>query len=246
MIRFLSLGSGSKGNAVFVYDETALFLVDMGLGKERLLHGLERMGKAIGDIDGVFFTHNHSDHTAGAPFLPVSLKRYSLWGTVPFEHEVLSSYRPLAIKGWNITPIRTSHDAPWSTGYVFEKGGERLSYLTDSGIIPAKSLLYMKNSDIFFIECNHDVELLKESGRPESLIARIRSEKGHLSNEQCRDYLSRLVGPSTREICLAHLSEECNDPYLALAVVKEGLADKGIDMSKIEVKVASQWEEVEG
>ena len=226
MIRFLSVGSGSKGNAVLVYDEGALFLVDMGVPKGTLLDGLASLGRGLGDI------------------LPL----YAGGTTVAFPHEVLPRGKSVEIKGFRITAVASSHDAKDSRGYVFEKGGEKLSYLTDTGIIPSKTLSFLQDSTVFFIESNHDVDMLKYSGRPLPLINRIRSKKGHLSNVQCAGYLAKAIGPDTREICLAHLSEECNDPHLALEIVRQALLERGIDLEArgIVLKAALQWEKVEG
>lgn len=248
MIRFLSVGSGSKGNAVLVYDEEALFLVDMGVPKGALLDGLASFGRSLSNIDAAFFTHDHSDHVKGAEFLPSCLPLYAGATTVVFPHEVLPRGKSIEIKGFTITAVASSHDAKDSRGYVFEKNGEKLSYLTDTGVIPSKTLAFLRNSTIFFIESNHDVDMLKYSGRPLALINRIRSKKGHLSNIQCAEYLAKAIGPSTREICLAHLSEECNDPHLAMAVVRQELLDFGVDLAarRIVLKAALQWEKVEG
>lgn len=248
MIRFLSVGSGSKGNAVLVYDEEALFLVDMGVPKGALLDGLASLGRSLSNIDAAFFTHDHSDHIKGAEFLPKGLPLYAGGTTVAFPHEVLPRGKSVEIKGFRITAVASSHDAKDSRGYVFEKGGEKLSYLTDTGIIPSKTLSFLQDSTIFFIESNHDVDMLKYSGRPLPLINRIRSKKGHLSNVQCAGYLAKAIGPDTREICLAHLSEECNDPHLALEIVRQELLERGIDLEarRIVLKAALQWEKVEG
>ncbi len=248
MIRFLSVGSGSKGNAVLIYDEEALFLVDMGVSEKSLIAGLSRLGKGMADINAVFFTHSHSDHVKSVAFLPPGLPLYAGRLTVDFPHEVLPRGKSVDIKAFHITAVPSSHDAKDSRGYVFEKGEEKLSYLTDTGIIPGKTLAYLQNSTIFFLESNHDIDMLKLSGRPPMLINRIRSKKGHLSNRQCVEVLAEAIGPRTKEICLAHLSEECNDPFLAMAVVREGLLEKGIDLEArgIVLKAALQWEMVEG
>jgi phosphoribosyl 1,2-cyclic phosphodiesterase len=55
-------------------------------------------------------------------------------------------------------------------------------------------------------------------------------EKGHLSNQQCRDLLRKVVGPRTQNVVLVHLSEENNDPLLALETSMEALYQNGSDV----------------
>ena len=55
---------------------------------------------------------------------------------------------------------------------------------------------------------------------PKWLKARILSDKGHLSNNAAGFYLSKLIGPHTKSVVLAHLSHENNTPDIALKTVK--------------------------
>ncbi|MBP5694230.1 MAG: hypothetical protein J6X03_02095 [Bacilli bacterium] len=119
-----------------------------------------------------------------------------------------------------MTPLKTSHDAINPCGFLIENDGEKLIYMTDTGTIPKKSLKYMVNADYYFIESNHDLDMLNNSGRPRFLINRIAGSYGHLSNEDSAYYMSGLVGPKTKKIILAHLSEECNTEELALKTYK--------------------------
>ena len=58
--------------------------------------------------------------------------------------------------------------------------------------------------------------MLYESSRPPYLIKRIASDKGHLDNVAASYYLSNLIGSNTKEVNLAHISEECNTEEIAL------------------------------
>lgn len=51
---------------------------------------------------------------------------------------------------------------------------------------------------------------------PHYLKQRILSDKGHLSNEACSYYLSKIIGEKTKYIVLSHLSEENNTEEKAL------------------------------
>ena len=77
---------------------------------------------------------------------------------------------------------------------------------------------------------------------PPWLKRRVRGDEGHLSNNQCAFYLSRLIGPNTKKIILAHLSKENNSEELALATLKESFSDNEIMFD--DILIAKQKEVV--
>lgn len=235
------IASGSKGNSSVIYDDKTTILVDMGISKAHLSEGLSEIGKKIKDIDFVFYTHNHSDHIKGAEFLPFS-KRYARVGTIQMPTEnYLEPYKEYSFKSFLVTPLLTSHDAISPCAYLFKNNNETLLYLTDSGCIPETTLKYMRNCDYYFIESNHDVEMLLESERPRSLKNRILGDFGHLSNEQSAEYMVYLVGDKTKSIMLGHLSEECNDPVIAIKTYQNIFASEGVSLKNIRLDCAKQY-----
>ncbi|MBS0315977.1 MAG: MBL fold metallo-hydrolase, partial [Proteobacteria bacterium] len=82
MLRFISLGSGSSGNATLVEAQsgtlTTRLLIDCGFALRQLDARLERAGLAAGQIDAVFVTHEHSDHVGCAVQL-ARRERIPLW-----------------------------------------------------------------------------------------------------------------------------------------------------------------------
>ena len=243
MIKLYDIASGSKGNACLIYNEKNIILVDMGISKTRLEEGLFEIGLNIDDIDFVFFTHDHTDHIAGEKFIPLS-KKYALKGTITLQNSnILENYKEYAFGSFKVTTLKTSHDAINPCGYIFEDKDEKLIYMTDTGKILKKSLALMNNADYYFIESNHDLDMLYNSGRPQSLINRIAGIKGHLSNEDSAYYISGLIGPKTKKIMLAHLSEDCNTESVALETYQRIFRLKNIDY-KGEIKCARQWESV--
>ena len=69
---------------------------------------------------------------------------------------------------------------------------------------------------------------------------RILSDEGHLSNEASAIYMTELVGDKTEEIILAHISEEANDPELALKAYQKAFRKSRIDLANIKLHCASQ------
>jgi phosphoribosyl 1,2-cyclic phosphodiesterase len=99
----------------------------------------------------------------------------------------------------------------------------------------------MKNADYYIIESNHNVRMLLQTDRTFALIQRILGDTGHLSNEDAAMYLTQLLGPNTKEIILAHLSEEANTPEVALNAHVNIYRRKYIDIDKIRIEPAKQY-----
>ena len=66
---FCPLFSGSTGNACFVATAGTRILVDAGVTASQLCRGLEQVGCAPGDLDGILITHEHIDHIKGVGVL---------------------------------------------------------------------------------------------------------------------------------------------------------------------------------
>ena len=92
--------------------------------------------------------------------------------------------------------------------------------------INTKYLKEFKNKEAYYIECNHDIEMLTHGPYPEWLKARVLSDVGHLSNKFCGMYLSKMIGDNTKYITLLHLSEKNNCEEVALNTVSEILEER--------------------
>ena len=245
-MKIVVIESGSKGNATLILDEGRLLLIDMGITLTSLKKGLEKIGKTLLDIDALLLTHSHTDHTKGIQYLdplPIYCSRGTYEG---LNVNYVKPYEKFLVEHFIITPIEASHDAEGTLGFVIKTKNEKLVYLTDTGMISDKSMSKMKNADYYIIESNHNIKKLHQTNRPASLKLRILSDTGHLSNEASAIYMTELVGIKTKEIILAHLSEEANDPELALKAYRKIFQKARIDLDKINLHCASQREIVEG
>ena len=241
MIRFIVIASGSKGNATLIYDNDTLLQIDMGVSKKALQSGLNVINKDISDIDALFITHEHSDHIKGlATLKKYHIPTYSSENTPIDNCEHFTDGEVLKIGNFYITPFKISHDAINPVGYLFINNDESLAYLTDSGIINEQNQILIKNKTYYIIESNHDTSMLFASKRPETLKKRIHCEHGHLSNEQSANYLAHIVGGQTKQIFLAHLSEECNTPSIALSTYLDIFKQSNIDLNNIKIRCLYQ------
>ena len=235
------IASGSKGNATIIVSNKTVLLIDMGISLTRLSEGLEEINLTVKDITGALFTHNHTDHISGLKFISPKIM-YALQGTLPTSlSNVVNLNEPFVVGDFTITPIKTSHDAINPCGFFIKDSKESLFYMTDTGVFLEDNLPLIKNPTYLIIESNHDIKMLLNTNRPFELKNRIMSEKGHLCNEDSAFAALEIIGKSTKEIVLAHLSEEANTPEVALAAYKKIFEYKNVDINKFKVRCANQW-----
>ena len=243
------LASGSKGNCSLIETASARFLIDIGITYQRLKKELEKMNLNLDDIDALFLTHAHNDHTSG---LKVLLKHtnFKIYAnkdiikelTVDINKERIELYDSIMhLNSTELTIFKTSHDAKGSVGFLITDDGSSLVYITDTGYLNRKYFKLLTNRNIYYIESNHDEKMLMDGPYPYYLKQRILSDEGHLSNETTSKYLKRLVGDSTKYIILAHLSEHNNKEELAYTTTRVALQDR----SDIKILVAKQNEALE-
>lgn len=245
-MQIIILGSGSKGNSALLITNTKKILIDAGFSYHKTKMILEKYNLTPSDIDFILLTHDHKDHIGGLASLT---KRENKFVYVPakmlpavnrlvaLDNIVTVTSDDLEIDDLHIKFLHTSHDALSSVGFVFEDTSS-LVYMTDTGYISKKNLKYMVNKNVYVLESNHDPEMLMNGTYPYILKQRILSDVGHLSNEMAGNYLKELIGPATKEIILAHLSEKNNLEDLAIETVS-----KLID-NKVPVKAARQEEDM--
>lgn len=247
-MKYYILASGSKGNATIIKGKVTTLLLDMGLTLKEFRNKLALFDLNEKDIDATLFTHDHSDHLKAHMAIINGAQIFA----PPSEllnganYIVVKDYLPFTVGEFKITPLPTSHDAQYSYGYVIESESEKIVYMTDTGYVSNQNLALMKDADLYILEANHCPRLLLETNRPFSLIQRIMSDEGHLSNQKAAHYLVELIGPRTKEIVLAHLSEEANTPEVALATVSEIFKKFGINQTAFSLKVAAQYTPVYG
>ncbi len=234
------INSGSKGNATLVFTNEATILIDIGIPIKLVEEELEKFHKNLSDIDAVLITHNHADHYRSIKtFSPK--KMYALEGTIPGSlSNVIEILKPFKVKDVEITPFPTSHDATNPCGYYLKNNNETLVYMTDTGTYLSSNTSLIKNPTYLIIESNHDIQMLLHTNRPMELIQRIMSDYGHLCNEDSAFAATEIIGDDTKEIVLAHLSEEANTPELALAAYNKVFEYARININRYKVRCASQ------
>jgi phosphoribosyl 1,2-cyclic phosphodiesterase len=228
-MKIKTIASGSKGNCTIVCCNDTNLIIDMGITFLTLQKCLEENSLSFNDFSGILITHCHNDHIKG---LSTLMKKTQLKAYIPKEmYESMKEYIPypkcifiednFQINDVEIELIHTSHDAPASVGYIIKQDDKSLVYVTDTGYINRKFLERMKNHDLYLIESNHDEIMLMDGPYPRFLKERVISDRGHLSNHTTAGYLKKIIGPKTKNIILAHLSETNNTKEKALEAIKE-------------------------
>lgn len=243
-----SLYSGSKGNSVLIESEDARILIDAGRSARALCNALTSIGKSIDTIDAIFITHEHTDHVGALEVLlkkhpiPVHivgisakkllLKGLSVYDSLICQHPPVFS---VTVGDMTVKSFPTPHDSEYCVGYRIEIGESAIGYATDIGYVTSEIRESLAGCESIVLESNHDEEMLMNGPYPYELKLRIRSNRGHLSNSACAELSSELCSRGTRNILLAHLSEENNEPSIAFDEVWSAVADESVN-----IKVASQ------
>lgn len=236
--------------------ENTRFLVDAGFSGKQIEQQLRLIDVDPKTIDYILVTHEHLDHIKGVGIfarryrVPV-VANYPTWkamepcvGNLPAELKlVFETDRPFTIQDTEILAPHTSHDSAESCGFIFQNGNKKLSIVTDTGTISKELQEKMKGSNLYFIESNHDVNMLENGPYPLRLVNRIKSERGHLSNEDCAKTLLELLKCNGETVLLGHLSHENNVPLLAMDTVTGILTKAGVRVQKdIQMRTAKRHE----
>jgi len=231
-----ALASGSKGNSIFIDGPEGSLIVDAGLSAREIMRRLADVGAAPERLSGILVTHDHSDHLRGVRVLAKRLG-LTVYGTAKTLRaagfpdstgvRVVKSGEEFTAAGFTIKPFSLPHDAQDPVGYLLARDGVKIGIATDLGCATALVRRRLAGCDMLVLESNYDESMLLEGPYPWFLKQRIRSRKGHLSNEASSQILSELLHPGMQRVILAHLSEVNNCPEAALDEAAGVLGGRG-------------------
>ena len=228
------LGSGSGGNSVLIESGDCRVLVDAGFKPRVMNQRLRAIGIAPESIQSVIVTHEHWDHARGVADC-ANRWRWSLvstagtrmmcadWSGLPVQ--IVAKGSTFAVGDLEVRTIAVSHDATEPIGIVVTHlaSGARAGIVYDLGCVTETVSAALRDLEVLILESNHDEKMLRAGPYPFAVQERINSRFGHLSNRAAARTASESVHSGLKHIVLAHLSERCNDPKLALKTVGDSL-----------------------
>lgn len=234
------LASGSSGNCIALTVDNKTILIDAGIAKTKIEKALLNVNIRPDDVQAIFITHAHKDHTKGLPLankykIPV-YAGVEEWKDIPngIDEDLICGMQDSVVfdnegfKEWiSVEPFHVHHDSFEPLGYTVSSNDYKVSICLDTGHVDSNMLNAMKGSNVYIIEANHDPKMVESSSYPKSVKTRIVSDVGHLSNQQTAETLGKLINGKGEQIYLVHLSDNNNLPALAEMTTKKELMNYG-------------------
>ncbi len=247
-MRFTVLGSGSRGNSIYIESQETSILIDCGFSGKETIARLKAVGRDIDKLDAIFVTHEHNDHIGGVGVvsrrcrLPVFANPGTFRGSGKkmgklFKYCDFATGDTVGFQDLSIRSFAISHDTEDPVGFVISDGKSRIGCCTDTGKVSLLMKQRLQGLDGLILEFNHDLKMLAEGPYPLALQQRVRSSQGHLANGDAAEFLRGVMHEGLTHVVLAHLSETNNLPKLALQ--EAGKAVNGENATQIHLACQS-------
>ena len=160
------LASGSKGNSIYIGNDTDAVVIDAGIGY--LMRTLKDFSLDISRIRALCLTHEHSDHVRSAKAFVKSMKIpvYGTGGTL--DASVRGGFLPKTDRmvvcrdkipetagGLCVTTFRTWHDAAEPSGFVIDDGDSRIGVCLDTHEVTPEMCEIIRGCDALVLESNY-------------------------------------------------------------------------------------------
>lgn len=241
---YMSLGSGSSGNAAYLGTTRGGIIIDAGIKHDKIEQALRSAGIPMSRVKGLLLTHDHSDHVRYAYTLLRNnkhirlfctnrvlnglLRRHNISKRIKEYHYPIFKEIPFRIGDFEITAFEVPHDGSDNMGFSVSYGTRRFVAATDLGEVAGRALFYISQANYLMIEANYDAVMLRHGPYPEYLKARIATDHGHMDNADTAALLKAIHTPALQYVFLCHLSHDNNTPEKALTAVRTALEEKGL------------------
>ena len=212
--------SGSTGNCVALKNNGRIFLLEAGISWAKIARAIEHR---FADIDGVFVSHEHKDHSKEAAMFCRSKPVVCSPGTasaVGLSGHYCRTDMSGEIGQWRYMQFSLFHDAEEPTGVYLMSGDEKIFFATDTYKITA----YPRGVTRLIVECNYIFSALREnveSGVIEEVRAR-RVLRSHMSLESLVAWIKRVDRSCLKSVHLVHLSgDNAGAEIMKSAVARE-------------------------
>ncbi len=228
------LASGSSGNSTYIESKEAKILIDAGISGKRIITSLNKLGYDLDELDGVFVSHEHTDHVKGLERLyknkiSVFMNRETfLSSNLTLNPNFFINDKTIDFRDLKITPQSVIHDAADPVGFKIENNGSTIGVYTDFGKANQAIIDTVKEAQALVLETNHDIDMLLNGRYPYHLKQRILSDKGHLSNIDA-GLLVNNHSKKLKTVFLAHISRNNNTEELAYNTFTELTKEKKLN-----------------
>jgi len=224
-LQVASIASGSNGNCYYIGNENEAVLIDAGISCRETEKRMRRLGLTMEKVKAIFISHEHGDHIRGVEGfaskhkLPIYITpatfQYSRLRIADGQALTFKAFEPIRIGGLSIMPFPKQHDAADPHSFVVSGNAVNIGVFTDIGAPCINVITHFKTCHAVFLEANYDERMLENGRYPYHLKKRIRSEHGHLSNDQALQLFIEHRPDYLSYVYLSHLSKDNNDPVVA-------------------------------
>lgn len=241
---YVSFGSGSSGNSCYIGSRSGGILIDAGIADTDVERVLKANNIPLSHVKAILLTHDHTDHIKYVYKILRSyknvrlyctnrvlngiLRRHSISKRIKEFHNPIFKEIPFRILDFEITAFDVPHDGSDNMGFSILFNDKRFVLATDLGAVTSRAEFYMSQANYLVIEANYDLRMLCMGPYPEYLKARIRTDNGHLDNEDTASFIKKIAGNGLEHIFLCHLSKDNNNPEIALSTVRSALEENGL------------------
>ncbi|VVB80641.1 Ribonuclease BN [uncultured archaeon] len=223
-----ALASGSSGNCYFAGKKDKGILIDAGISCKQIEERMNLVCKDPSKINAIFITHEHSDHKKGAYvfarkfnipiFATKKLVQTSFLCNKEELVQTIGANETNVISGIEVSSFLKSHKAVEPIGFTLKEknGKEKASIITDLGHICENVAREISETNVLFLESNHDPVMLQNGPYPYFLKKWVGGNDGHLSNNQAATGVTENASKKLKEVVLSHISEHNNTQELAM------------------------------
>jgi phosphoribosyl 1,2-cyclic phosphodiesterase len=219
-----SLNSGSNGNCYYIGNDTEAVIIDAGISCRETERRMKLLGLSMKKVKAIFISHEHTDHIKGVESIA---EKYSLpvfitaataqRGRLHFKKKLINYFvadEPVLIGSLSVTAFSKLHDAVDPHSFIITGSDITVGVFTDIGAACENVIKHFSQCHAAFLETNYDEQMLENGRYPLFLKNRIRSNEGHLSNNQALEIFTTHRPVFMTHLLLSHLSRDNNDPRL--------------------------------
>ena len=243
-LRYASLNSGSNGNCYYVENEEDAIFVDAGLICKETLRRMHALGLSMQKVKAIFISHEHSDHVRGLDVIsrnyqiPVYINTGTRKNhTMPLREDLvcyINNTDTITIGSLQVHPFSKKHDAADPLSFRITYKDHSVGVFTDMGIVCDNLIHHFQQCHAAILESNYDEEMLEKGPYPIYLKKRIRSDEGHLSNNQALELFLKHKPAFMKRLLLGHLSQQNNHPKIVEQLFQQHAGD-------VDVLVATRY-----